>query len=57
MGKYEIRVYYGRVHTEEIEADSLHEALEIARGLAYDNCCHIDEEEIDDLEVIDLSQE
>lgn len=57
MGKYEVRVYYGRVHTEEIEADSLEKALEIARGLAYDNCCHIDEEEIDDLEVIDLNHE
>ena len=57
MGKYEVRVYYGRLHTEEIEAESLEEALEIARGLAYDNCLHIDGEEVDDLEIIDLNHE
>lgn len=57
MGKYEVRVYYGRLHTEEVEAESLEEALEIARKISHDNCGYVDDEEIDDLEVIDLTHE
>jgi len=54
MGKYEVRVYYGRLHLEEIEADSLEEAEEIARDIAVMEQTS-SEEDIDSLEVIDLS--
>ena len=56
MGKYEVRVYYGRLHLEVIEADSIEEALENERNIAIDEQ-YSSEEEIDDLEVIDLNHE
>lgn len=53
MGKYEMRIYYSRVLVEEIEADSLSEAEEIAFGIAMTEM--ESEEEIDSTEVIDLN--